>query len=242
MRALEYFHELRLLPGSWGVVRVDGRGFSRLTAKGYERPFDERFAGYMRATAVELFRELQAAYAYTESDEISLVLPPAWDLWDREVEKIVSLSAAVASATFSLAAQAPAHFDSRLWMGTRFEDVVDYLRWRQADAARCCLNGWCHWTLVKNGTSSAAATERLHGQSFSAKNELLFSHGLNFANLPAWQRRGVGVYWESYEKPAMNPHRQIPTVATRRRIKVDTELPYKAEYDTFLGKVLEQPF
>ena len=28
MRALEYFHGLRLLPGAWTVLRVDGRGFS----------------------------------------------------------------------------------------------------------------------------------------------------------------------------------------------------------------------
>lgn len=28
MRELEYFHNLRLLPGAWVVVRVDGRGNS----------------------------------------------------------------------------------------------------------------------------------------------------------------------------------------------------------------------
>jgi tRNA(His) 5'-end guanylyltransferase len=31
MRALEYFHSLRLLPGVWTVLRLDGRGFTRLT-------------------------------------------------------------------------------------------------------------------------------------------------------------------------------------------------------------------
>ncbi|MEP0832344.1 tRNA(His) guanylyltransferase Thg1 family protein [Microcoleus sp. AS-A8] len=31
MRSLEYFHSLRLLPGAWVVIRVDGRGFSRFT-------------------------------------------------------------------------------------------------------------------------------------------------------------------------------------------------------------------
>ena len=29
LRTLEYFHALRLIPGAWAVVRVDGRGFSR---------------------------------------------------------------------------------------------------------------------------------------------------------------------------------------------------------------------
>jgi tRNA(His) 5'-end guanylyltransferase len=39
MRALECFHPLRLLPGAWVVVRVDGRGFSRLTTSRFEKPF-----------------------------------------------------------------------------------------------------------------------------------------------------------------------------------------------------------
>jgi hypothetical protein len=32
MRALEYFHSVRVLPGAWTIVRVDGRSFSRFTA------------------------------------------------------------------------------------------------------------------------------------------------------------------------------------------------------------------
>jgi hypothetical protein len=27
MRELEYFHSLRLLPGAWAIIRVDGRSF-----------------------------------------------------------------------------------------------------------------------------------------------------------------------------------------------------------------------
>ena len=43
MRALEWFHSLRALPGAWLILRVDGRGFSRLTKEGFEKPFDDRF-------------------------------------------------------------------------------------------------------------------------------------------------------------------------------------------------------
>ncbi|MBI4862984.1 MAG: tRNA 5'-guanylyltransferase [Candidatus Riflebacteria bacterium] len=241
MRSLEYFHELRLLPGAWAVVRVDGRGFSRLTATGFEKPFDDRFAEYMRAVAVELLKDLQAIYAYQESDEVSVVVPPTWDLWDRELEKIVSISAAIAAATFTHATSRLAHFDSRLWMAPAVEDVIDYFRWRQADATRCALNGWCHWTLVKNGMSPGDATTKLHRKTFSHKNELLFQQGINFTNLPAWQRRGVGVYWESYQKEALDPHRNTAVTATRRRIKVNTELPIKGAYETFLRDLLLDP-
>ena len=40
MRALECFHTLAVLPGTWPVIRVDGRSFSRLTETRFEKPFD----------------------------------------------------------------------------------------------------------------------------------------------------------------------------------------------------------
>jgi tRNA(His) 5'-end guanylyltransferase len=33
-------------------------------------------------------------------------------------------------------------------------------------------------------------------------SELLFQHGINFNDLPNWQKRGIGLYWETYDKPA----------------------------------------
>src|SRR5947209_2064278 len=111
MRALEYFHSLRILPGVWPVIRVDGRGFTRLTASRFEKPFDLKFRDRMVETARALLEELQGRYAYTESDEISVLLPPEWDLFDREVEKAVSVSAGIASAAFTHALGEAAHFD-----------------------------------------------------------------------------------------------------------------------------------
>lgn len=75
--------------------------------------------------------------AYTQRDEISVELPRETTLFDREVEKLVSVSAGIASGSFSYAFGAPAHFDSRLWMAPDEQDVIDYFRWRQADAG-CC--------------------------------------------------------------------------------------------------------
>src|SRR5438067_1866287 len=42
MRALEHYHSLRLLPGAWVMLRVDGRSFSRFPAERFEKPFDDR--------------------------------------------------------------------------------------------------------------------------------------------------------------------------------------------------------
>lgn len=238
MRALEYFHGLGLLPGAWAVVRVDGRSFSRFTQARFEKPFDPRFRDLMVGTAQALLEGLHGLYAYTESDEISLLLPPAWDHFDRELEKLVSISAGQASSVFSLAAGEAAHFDSRVWMAVDDASVIDYFRWRQGDAARCALNGWCYWTLRKNGRSVQQATSALERQSVAAKNELLFEHGINFNELPSWQRRGIGLHWETYEKDGFNPITGEKTVALRRRVRTNQELPMKDEYAVFLRRLL----
>jgi tRNA(His) guanylyltransferase len=240
MRELEYFHSLRLLPGAWAIIRVDGRSFSKFTAERFEKPFDLKFHDLMVQTTEVLLTELDGIFAFTESDEISILLPPDWDLFDRSLEKAVSISAGIASSQFSIAIGEPATFDSRVWMGATTNQVEDYFSWRQADTTRCALNGWCYWTLRKSGLSARKATSMVDGKGVDFKNELLFEHGINFNDLPAWQRRGTGLYWEEYEKVGYNPKEQIEVVTTRRRIKVDPELPMKGEYRDFIGQILNR--
>jgi tRNA(His) 5'-end guanylyltransferase len=220
-------------------VRVDGRGFSRFTATRFAKPFDAAFRDLMVHTAQVLLVDLQGCYAYTESDEISVLCPPAWALFDRKLEKVVSLSAGVASAAFTHACGVPVQFDSRVWLGANEALVVDYFRWRQADAARCALHGWCYWTLRRAGYSVAEATAALQGASVSDKNALLFQHGINFNDLPTWQRRGVGLYWQEYRKEGYDPRQQRAVQALRRRITVDQELPMKDAYAQWLSSILQ---
>jgi tRNA(His) 5'-end guanylyltransferase len=222
------------------VLRLDGRSFSRLTEAGFEKPFDPKFHELMCRTSEALVKELGAVFAFTESDEISVLLPWSSDLFDREVEKLVSVSASIAAGTFSLAFGAAVQFDSRLWVGARPEAVVDYFRWRQADAGRCCLNGWAYWTLRKAGKSVTEATTELEGRSVADKNELLFQHGINFNDLPAWQKRGAGVYWERFEKQGFNPKTGQSVPAVRRRLKIDRDLPLGDDYGGFIRGLLDE--
>jgi tRNA(His) 5'-end guanylyltransferase len=124
----------------------------------------------------------------------------------------VSISAGIASAAYTYACGEPAHFDSRVWLGTAPSDVVHYFSWRRSDAARCALNGWCYWTLRNTGESAPAATRRLERTTVADKNELLFQHGINFNGVPSWQRRGIGVLWETYLKNGFN---RSPTKQSR---------------------------
>ena len=239
MRALEYFHSLRLLPGSWPIIRVDGRGFSRFTEPRFKKPFDIRFRDMMIKTAQALLKELQGVYVYTESDEISILFRPGWSLFDRGLEKAVSVSAGIASSTFTLACGETAHFDSRIWLGTSKALVIDYFRWRQSDAGRCALNGWAYWTLRQSGKSIKEATSALESRSVAFKNELLFQHGINFNDVPAWQRRGIGLYWEQFEKEGYDPLKQLSVKAVRRRINVDLDLPLKEKYGSLIRRIIK---
>ncbi|HET9143459.1 tRNA(His) guanylyltransferase Thg1 family protein [Actinophytocola sp.] len=237
-RAREWFHSLTVPPGAWTVIRVDGRSFSRFTREHYDKPYDARFSELMATTAQTLLSEFDGSYAYTESDEISVLLDPGLDLFGRSVEKLVSISAGIASAAFTHAAGRPAHFDSRIWLGTGRADVVDYFSWRQADAARCGLNGWCYWTLREAGRSPQEATRLLERTTPADKNEMLFQHGVNFNEIPAWQRRGVGLWWENFERPGYDPIRETPVTATRRRVRVERDLPMKDAYRTFINDLI----
>lgn len=242
MREHEYFHALRLPPGVWAVVRVDGRGFSRLTEAHFEKPFDSRFRDHMVAAATALLTELGGRLVYSQSDEASLLLPPGWNLFDRSVEKLLSVSAGLASAAFTHAAGQPAHFDSRVWIAATAEDVGDYFRWRQADGTRNALNAWGYWLLRRAGMPPAEAERTLDRRSFSEKNELLHQHGVNFNELPAWQRRGFALTWETYEKPGTDPRTGQPAPSTRRRVRVEDDLPVKDAYDAWLrGRITASP-
>lgn len=225
MRAREVTSGLRLFPDAWAIVRMDGRGFSKLTAASFEKPADRRFCDLMIEAARAVADALQCELIYTQSDEISAVLPPQWELFDRRVEKIISLGAAAASAAFSAALGQPVQFDARVWQSARQEQVSEYMAWRSGDAARCALQNACYWALRADGLSAAAATSQLNGQPVSFKNELLFARGINFNELPVWQRRGVLLSMQQYEKTGHNPITGEDVVVTRRRLETDWAIP-----------------
>jgi tRNA(His) guanylyltransferase len=238
LRAGEYFSSLRIPPGMWSILRLDGRSFHAFTEKiGAARPYDERLRDRMADVARAVFEELGGVLAVTHSDEVSVLFRPEWDAFDRRVEKLVSVSASLAGAELArgLGSDAPrAAFDARVWIGAGLEDCVDYFRWRQSDAGRCAINAWVYWKMRDEGASPGQATTDLDRRGFAWKNEWLFQRGINFDRLPAWQKRGVGVYWETVVKPAVDRRTGQPVEARRRRVKVDLELPLKEPYDELI--------
>src|SRR5215467_422856 len=219
------------------------RGLTGLTREvhQFKAPFDERFRDMMVSTTEHLMNcGFRVVYGYTQSDEISLLFHPKEDAFGRKLRKYDSILAGEANAKFALLLGAHAAFDCRISQLPNAGLVKDYFRWRNEDAHRNALNGHCYWTLRSDRLSVAAATKRLEGMPVAEKNELLFQNGVNFNDVPNWQKRGIGLYWEVYDNPSVNPLTGEEVVARRRRVKVDYELPMKDQYGDFIMRLIEE--
>lgn len=240
MRIFETASDTCVLPGIYMVARIDGRSFTRLTKEvhRFEAPYDVRFRDMMTATVEHLMQcGFRVIYGYTQSDEISLLFHRDETTFERKLRKYISILAGEASAKFSLLLGDLAVFDCRISQLPTENLVVDYFRWRNEDAHRNALNAHCYWLLRKQGQTVAQATKAMLKLSVAAKNELLFQNGVNFNDLPNWQKRGIGLCWETYEKPGLNPLTNETVVTERRRIRVDFDLPMKDAYSQFIHKL-----
>ncbi|MEW6736365.1 MAG: tRNA(His) guanylyltransferase Thg1 family protein [Acidobacteriota bacterium] len=241
MRVFETAYDYCVLPGIYMVARIDGRSFTRLTKEvhKFDAPYDERMRDFMIATVEHLMQcGFDVIYGYTQSDEISLLFHPQITAFNRKIRKYNSILAGEASAKFSLLLGDLAAFDCRICELPTIELVSDYFRWRSEDAHRNALNGHCYWLLRRQNRSVGEATSYLERLSIAEKNELLFTNGINFNDLPNWQKRGVGLLWQQYEKEGMNPVTGQTVKAIRRGIKVEMNLPMKDEYSEFIKQLL----
>jgi tRNA(His) guanylyltransferase len=245
MRVYETAHDHCVLPGIHMVARIDGRSFSRLTRAPEHRleaPYDTRFRDCMVATLEHLVTSsgFSVLFGYTQSDEMSLLLRLDEALFGRKLRKLVSVLAGEASAKFSLAFGTVAAFDARISQLPNVEAVVDYFRWRHEDAHRNALNGHSYWLLRRQGLDDDAATQKLKGVSVAERNELLFQAGINFNDVPAWQKRGIGVMWADEPHVGTDPRTGAPVTSMRRKAVVELELPMKTAFDDLVRGIVER--
>lgn len=242
MRVYEESLDQYILPDMYIVARLDGRSFTRLTKEicQFEAPFDIRFRDLMVDTVKELMDSsgFNIVYGYTESDEISLLFHKDDNTFGRKVRKINTTLAGEASAFFSLKLGQKATFDCRVVPLPSIDRVKDYFAWRQEDSHRNSLNAWDYWTLRKEGKSVEEATSAVEGKTVAEKNELLFQRGINYNDLPAWQKRGTGVYYTDVMKEGFNPIRNEKVMVKRRVLKEDYELPIEEKYREFVKEKL----
>jgi tRNA(His) 5'-end guanylyltransferase len=218
------------------VIRIDGKAFHTYT-KGCQRPWDANLIRVMDLTALELCKQLQGVQvAYVQSDEISLLLhnykrlvSQAW--FDNEVQKMVSVSASIASTTFSLNSKLiwesgeckPAYFDSRVFVLPESE-VNNYFVWRQQDATR---------NSVQMLARSLYSHKELMNKNNSELQDLCFAKGQNWNDLPISQRRGRCIV-QTPRVMKINGD-----VVTRNEWVVNNEIPVFSKEKSFIEKFLE---
>ena len=170
------------------VIRVDGRAFHGLKL---HKPFDVVFHDAMCMAALALCKGIQGAVlAYFQSDEISIIarddMENTTQPWvDKRLNKILSLSAAIATAAFNERAPepyGPRQFDSRAFVVPDLNEVTNYLIWRQQDASR-------------NSVSMAAQAEfshkSLHGVDSRGMIDRLREAGKPWEDTPTHFKRGT---------------------------------------------------
>jgi len=243
MRSFEENLDQTVLPEVYIMARLDGRGFTRLTKEllPLERPFDETFRDAMIETVVHLMNcGFKVIYGYCQSDEISILFDRDESGYGRKTRKLLSVLAGEASAKFTSEIGALGVFDCRIIPLPNEDLVVDYFRWRAEDASRNALNAWCYWTLRKDGTNVADATRHLEGKSTADKNQFLFENGINYNDLPAWQKRGVGFQYETFDSSSVNLKTGNVVSASRKKLIKQMTLPLNAEYESLIRKILTE--
>lgn len=242
MRAFEADDNTVVPSGLYLVARLDGRGFGRLAREvfGFAGPYDADYRDHMVAATEELMRSgMHVLYAYTQGDEISLLCHPDDTSFGRRLRKYHSVLAGIASGVFSLRVGALATFDCRISRLPDIDHTVEYFHWRARDAQRNALTSQCWYALSRAGFERKQITATLHGMTSKAKRKLLRrDHDIDFNGLPSWQKRGVGLYWQSYEKTLSGEPGDEPKTVTRQRIQVDLELPGRSNYGHFLRDLL----
>ena len=243
MRKFETINDTKLPSDVYMIVRVDGRGFTQLTKKelALDKPYDTSFNGTMVYVTQRLMDSgFKCLYGYTQSDEISILISPDCTTFDRKLRKINSVMAGTASAVFTYDMDTIGVFDARTFMLPNDDLVVDYFRWRAQDALRNSLNSWCYWTLRDNEYTASQATKVMSGMSVQTKHDMLHNtYGINFNDIPTWQKNGVGVYNNVYMKDGENPLTGEITQVERRELVPHYDLPRGDEYGEFIRGLLK---
>ena len=216
------------------IVRLDGRAFHSWTRRvNCVKPFDEALMELMARTAGFLCENIaDCTFAYTQSDEISLLIrddrsrdSTPW--FDKRLQKIASLSASMATYFFNAEnpfdRKLPAFFDSRAFLLPP-EEICSYFIWRQNDAS-------------KNSLSMLAQSLYPHAELVGKKREALMdlciAKGMNWNDLSIPKKRGYAVY----RKPVVANGKMGPVI--RMKFVIDREIPiFSAEDCTLFEEMI----
>jgi tRNA(His) 5'-end guanylyltransferase len=228
------------------IIRLDGKGFSKYTKK-LNKPFDDGFSDDMNATAAFLCENIQGAkFAYTQSDEISIILTDfdtnetaAW--FDNNIQKMVSIAASMATAKFNqlrlirvnngtFANETYEHpplamFDARVFQVPSVDEMINAMILRQQDATRNSISMAAYHLIGDKLTRNISGSE---------KQEMLFNlKGVNWNDYRTKFKRGAVVRKIEIEKIGLNGDKVI-----RNKWETDLETPIFTQDKDYLRNLI----
>ncbi|EGR31390.1 tRNA guanylyltransferase, putative [Ichthyophthirius multifiliis] len=157
----KFENSLILMPNTYIVVRIDGKGFTKFTqANNFQKPNDKKGLNLMNKAAEVVMKTFaEICLAYGQSDEFSFVFSKSAQLYQRRADKIIScLVSCFTSAyvmNFELIMEQKCNeipmFDGRAVCYPDFKNLRDYLSWRQVDCHINNLYNTCFWNMVLIG-------------------------------------------------------------------------------------------
>ena len=223
MKGYEKLMQTHFMPRLPIIVRLDGKGFSKYT-KEFQRPYDERLSKAMTGTTMELVKETNACIGYTQSDEITLVYysdnPEIQVYFDGKIQKIVSVTASIATANFNvlikefMGKEMPlAYFDARAFQVSTLGEAANAVLWREQDA-------------TKNSISMATRVfydhREMMNKNGSEMQDMLHAKGINWNDYPTFFKRGT--YVQRKEIEANFTPEELKALPPRHHARTNPEL------------------
>ncbi|KAJ8729364.1 hypothetical protein PYW08_000945 [Mythimna loreyi] len=211
-----------LLPNSWIVVRLDGKCFHKFSEEhNFAKPNDIRALKLMNYAAFTVLREFNdLLMAFGQSDEYSFIFKKSTTLYKRRAAKLLTTINSKFSTSYVFywkkffeeePLKYPPTFDGRVVLYPNDENLIDYMKWRQADVHINNLYNTTFWTLVLKGNlSPSQAEKRLCGTVSADKNEILFKEFLiNYNNEPEIFKRGTLLMRKSIFHNNLDKHSNV---------------------------------
>jgi tRNA(His) 5'-end guanylyltransferase len=229
--AFELFGEESLIRGFLRVARlalIRADHVQDTPAYGFSQPFDARFGKMMVKTGSHLLGALgEILFGVASCREISVLLAGAEaEDSDGDGRQLLSQLGGEASGKMTLLLGEVIAFESCLYEFPSPELVREYFLWRQQHNEAYVLDRYFRYALLKGGTEPERIPELIEGYDPEEKLEVLVKNDIDYAKVPPWQRRGVGLYWQA------GVDDQEPTLV------VDTQLPEGNSYETYLKRFL----
>ncbi len=220
----QYEHRTRFFVPrrTYTIIRLDGKAFHTYT-KGLEKPFDDGLSNDIDSAIIAMLPHIQGAvFAYTQSDEISVLVTdfalPTTSAWfDGNIQKMASVSSSIITAEFN-------YLRSKRWKkefnklsklhNNEYGEVEDIESYKLAyfDSRIFTIPDrtevmnyfiWRNQDCARNAVSMVAQSEfphkELQGKSTPMMQEMLFTKkGINWSEYDEALKNGRLIVKETY--------------------------------------------